>query len=72
MFFFDTFQPNANAFSLNAIVDLRLCRHEIIIFNISETIRASAFKIYHKVALDSLYISTGNDVTATSGRQQIA
>ena len=31
-------------------------------FNISETIRASLFKIYQKVALDSLYISTGNDV----------
>ena len=29
-------------------------------FNISETI--SDFKIYHKVALDSLCISTGNDV----------
>ena len=29
-------------------------------FNISETIRASDFKIYHKVARDSLYISTGN------------
>ena len=32
-------------------------------FNISETTRASNFKIYHNVAQDSLYISTGNDVT---------
>ena len=52
-----------NAFSLNAIVDVRLRpRHEMIFFNISETIRASDFKIYHKIALDSLYISTGKDV----------
>ena len=29
-------------------------------FNISETIRASDFKIYDKVALDILNISTGN------------
>ena len=28
----------------------------------SETIRASDFKNYRKVALNSLYISTGNDV----------
>ena len=35
---------------------------KLFFFNISETIRASDFNIYHKVALDSLYISTGNDV----------
>ena len=35
-------------------------------FNISETIRASDFKIYCKVALDSLYISTENDVSTAS------
>ena len=32
-------------------------------FNISETTRASTFKINHNVSLDSLYISTRNDVT---------
>ena len=37
-------------------------RYEMI-FYASETTRASHFKIYHKVALDSLYISTGNYVT---------
>ena len=30
--------------------------------NISETIRASDFDIYHRVTLDSLNILTGNDV----------
>jgi len=57
---------SAIAFALSAIVDVRrrLRRHEMIFFNISETIRASDFKIYHNVALDSLYISTGNDVTS--------
>ena len=45
----------------NAIVDVRR-RHEITFFNISENIRDSDFKIYDRVALDSLYISTGNDV----------
>ena len=59
-----SFKRNAKAFSLNAIVDVRLRRHEMIFFlNISETIRMSDFKIYHKVALDGLYISTGNDIT---------
>ena len=54
---------NAQAFSLNSIVDVRLRRrrHEMI-FNISETIVASDDKIYHKVALDSLDIWIGNDV----------
>ena len=32
-------------------------------FNISESFRASNFKIYHNVVLDSLYILTGNDAT---------
>ena len=31
--------------------------------NIYETIRASSFKIYHNVAHDGLYVSTGKDVT---------
>ena len=46
--------------SQNVIVDVRrhLRRPHEMIFNILETIRASDFKIYHKVALDSLYIST--------------
>ena len=30
--------------------------------NISETVGASDFAIYHRVALHSPYISTGNDV----------
>ena len=34
----------------------------MIYLNISENIRASDFKIYHRVPLDSLYILTGNDV----------
>ena len=50
------------AFSLNVILDVCLRRHEMIFGNILETIRASDFKISHKVALRSLYISTGNDV----------
>ena len=58
---------NANAFSLNAIVDVRLLRrprcHEMIFFNISKTIRASDFKIYLIVPLNSFHILTGNDVT---------
>ena len=53
---------NAKAFSLNATVDVRLRRRLEMIFNISEAIRASDLKIFHKVALDSLHISTGNDV----------
>ena len=55
------------AFSPNAIVDARLRRrlrrHERIYFNISGTIAASNSKIYPNVEHDSLYISTGNDVT---------
>ena len=52
------FKRNAKAFSFNAIVDVRRRRcHEIL-----ETIRASDFKIYDRIAFDSLYISTGNDV----------
>ena len=65
---------NANTFSLNAIVDVR-CRAAAVtkwfFFNISETIRDSDFKIYDRVALDSLYILTGNDVKTTSGQKQI-
>ena len=34
------------------------------LLNVSETIRASDFKISHSVGLDSLYIWTGNDVTS--------
>ena len=60
---------NADAFSLNAVVDVRLRRrrrrrrhrHEFF-FNISEIARASNFKIYHHVDHDNLYIYTGNDV----------
>ena len=54
----------------NAIVDVRircLGRHEMIFWNISETIRANDFKIYSNVAPDSLYPSTGNDVTIYFG-----
>ena len=47
---------------LNAMVDVRHC-HETIFGNISETTKASNFKIYHNVAHESLYISTGNDIT---------
>ena len=36
---------------------------KLFFFNISETVKASNFKIYHRIALDSLYIFTGNDVT---------
>ena len=68
-------KQNAKAFSLNAIVDVRHRRrhHEMnFLGNISETIRASNFNIYHKVALDSLYISTGNEViNYFSDRKQI-
>ena len=58
------FKRNAKAFSLNVIVDVRrrLRRHEMIFFNFSETVRASDFKIYHNLALHSLYIWTGKDV----------
>ena len=34
---------NAKAFSLNDIVDVRLRRHEMIVFNLSETIATSKF-----------------------------
>ena len=34
-----------------------------LLFNIPEASRASNFKIYYNAALDSLYISTGNDIT---------
>ena len=44
---------------------------EMILGNISETIRASYFKIYQKVALDSRYILTWNDVINYFRRQQI-
>ena len=47
--------------SHNAIVDVRRRRREIF-FSMSENTMASNFKIYRNVALDSLYISTGNDV----------
>ena len=52
---------NANAFSLNAIVNVRLRRHEMI-FNISKTMRDNDLKIYDRIALKSVYILTGNDV----------
>ena len=52
---------NEKAFSLNAIGDVRR-RQEMIFLNISEIIRPNDFKIYRKVDLHSLYISTGNDV----------
>ena len=35
---------NVKAFPLNAIVDVRLRRHEMILLNVSETVRASDFK----------------------------
>ena len=35
---------------------------EMIFWNISETIRDYDFKMYDRVALDSFYVSTGNDV----------
>ena len=60
------FKRNANAFSLNAIVDIRrrrLRRHEMMFGNISETTRDSSFKIHHNVTQVSLYLSTGNDIT---------
>ena len=51
------FKRNPNSFSLrpNAIVDVclrrRLGRQEMSFFNISESVRASYFEIYHKVAI---------------------
>jgi len=36
----------------------------MIFLDISEIIRDSDFKIYHHLTLDSLYISTGNDITS--------
>ena len=55
-----TFYPNANvSVSHNAIVDVRR-RHEIIFM---ETAWASNSKIFHhQPSIDSLYISTGNNV----------
>ena len=43
---------NANAFSLNVVVDARLRRRHEMIFLVSQKlrIRASDFKIHHKVA----------------------
>ena len=50
--------------SIDSDVRRRLRRRTEMVFfsNISETIRASNFKIDHKVENDSLYISTGNDL----------
>ena len=56
------FKRNLNPFSLNAIVDIRLRRHEIFFLNISETTRAINFSNHPNVAHDSLYISTANYV----------
>ena len=55
---------NANAFSLYAIVQVRLRRRHEMIFNISETTKASNFKIKHNIALYSPYSFTGNEVTS--------
>ena len=48
----------------------------LICFNISETTRASNFKIYHNVAHDGLYISAGNNVTivfrSTANRTKVS
>ena len=51
-------------FSLDAIVDVRRRRHEMTFFNISEFTIVCNFNIHQNVALDSLYILTGNDVTS--------
>ena len=59
--FSTVFKRNANAFSLNAIVDVRL-RHRHFIRNILEATRASNVEICLSIALDCSYISTGNDV----------
>ena len=45
---------------------------EFSCFNISETNRASNFKIYRKVAIDNLYILPEMTSQSTSRRQQIA
>ena len=51
----------ASGFELN-FSGVAFCLYQLIggllVFNISETTRASS--VYHNVALDSLYISTGN------------
>ena len=36
---------------------------DFLVVNISETAIANNYKIYHHIALGSLYISTGNDIT---------
>ena len=41
----------------------RLRRREMIFLNISDSIRAINFKIYHNIAHGSLYISIRNDIT---------
>ena len=56
------FKRNAKAFSLSAIVDVLRRRHGMIWGNISETTRAGNFKIYQHAALNTLNLSTGNDV----------
>ena len=63
------FKRNANAFSLNAIVDVRLRRHrhEMTFLNISETTRASYFKSYHIVFTFRPEMTS----LTTSGRQHI-
>ena len=59
--------------SLNAIVDVRLRRHEMIVLNISEATGTSKFKIYQNESLDSLYIFDQPEMTSpsTSSRQHI-
>ena len=53
----------------NDIVDVRLSRHDL--FNISETTRASNFKIYHNVALVVFTFRLEMTLSSTSSRQQI-
>ena len=55
---------NANEYSFNAIVDVRRRRHEIIYLNISQITWARNVKIYHHLAMDSLYMPTGSDITS--------
>ena len=70
------FKRNANAFSLNAFVGVRLrlrrCHEMMFFLNISATIKASNFTIYHNVAHGSFF-TFPPEITSqsTSSRQQI-
>ena len=68
-------KQNPKAFSLNAVFDVRRRldrRHEMTYFINSETIKASRFKLYQSVALDSTVFAFLPEMTPSSSYFQSA